>query len=50
MAIFLPANVFVSQSLEYAEVWLIDADNVASQSHDGQQGVYSPPITGLQRF
>ena len=37
-----PANVFVSQSLEYAEVWLIDADNVASQSHDGQQGVFTP--------
>lgn len=37
-----PANVFVSQSLEYAEVWLIDADNVASQSRDGQQGVFTP--------
>jgi len=37
-----PANVFVSQSLEYAEVWLIDADNVASQSSDGQQGVFTP--------
>jgi serine/threonine protein kinase len=37
-----PANVFVSQSLEYAEVWLIDADNIASQSCDGQQGVFTP--------
>lgn len=37
-----PANVFVSKSLEYAEVWLIDADNVASQSRDGQQGVFTP--------
>lgn len=37
-----PENVFVSQSLEYAEVWLIDADNVASQSRDGQQGVFTP--------
>lgn len=37
-----PANVFVSQSLEYAEVWLIDADNVASQSRDSQQGVFTP--------
>jgi len=37
-----PANVFASQSLEYAEVWLIDADNVASQSRDGQQGVFTP--------
>jgi serine/threonine protein kinase len=37
-----PANVFVSQSLEYAEVWLIDADNIATQSRDGQQGVFTP--------
>ena len=37
-----PANVFVSQSLEYAEVWLIDADNIACQSRDGQQGVFTP--------
>jgi DNA-binding helix-hairpin-helix protein with protein kinase domain len=36
------ANVFVSKSLEYFEVWLIDADNISSQSHDGQQGVYTP--------
>ena len=27
---------------EYAEAWLIDADNVASQSRDGQQGVFTP--------
>jgi serine/threonine protein kinase len=38
----LSCNVFASQSLEYAEVWLIDADNVASQSRDGQQGVFTP--------
>ncbi len=37
-----PANVFVSQSLEYAEVWLIDADNVDSQARDSQQGVFTP--------
>jgi serine/threonine protein kinase len=37
-----PANVFASKSLEFAEVWLIDADNVASQSRDGQQGVFTP--------
>jgi DNA-binding helix-hairpin-helix protein with protein kinase domain len=37
-----PANIFVSQSREYAEVWLIDADNIASQSRDGQQGVFTP--------
>jgi serine/threonine protein kinase len=37
-----PANVFVSQSVQYAEVWLIDADNVSSQSRDGQQSVFTP--------
>ena len=37
-----PANVFVSQSLEYAEVWLIDADNITSQSCDSQQAVFTP--------
>lgn len=37
-----PANVFVSKSLEYAEVWLIDADNITSQSRDSQQGVFTP--------
>jgi len=37
-----PANVFVSKSPEYSEVWLIDADNVASQSHDSHQGVFTP--------
>lgn len=37
-----PANIFVSQSIQYAEVWLIDADNIASQSRDGQQGVFTP--------
>lgn len=37
-----PSNVFVSQSLEFAEVWLIDADNVASQSREGMQGVFTP--------
>lgn len=37
-----PANIFASKSLEYAEVWLIDADNITSQSRDGQQGVFTP--------
>lgn len=37
-----PTNIFTSQSLEYAEVWLIDADNIASQSRDGHQGVFTP--------
>jgi DNA-binding helix-hairpin-helix protein with protein kinase domain len=34
-----PANIFVSRSIEYAEVWLIDADNVTSQC---QQSVFTP--------
>ncbi|EIM98057.1 putative kinase [Paraburkholderia hospita] len=37
-----PANVFVSKSLEYAEVWLIDADNITSLSRPGLQGVFTP--------
>ena len=37
-----PANVFASQSLEYSEVWLIDADNVCSQSRASTQGVFTP--------
>lgn len=37
-----PANVFISTSLEYAEVWLIDADNITSQSRDSRQGVFTP--------
>lgn len=36
-----PANVFASQSLEYAEVWLIDADNIVSQTRDGKPGVFT---------
>jgi len=37
-----PTNVFVSKSLEYAEVWLIDSDNIDSQSRDSAQGVFTP--------
>ena len=37
-----PENVFVSRSLEFAEVWLIDADNISSQSRDSQHGLYTP--------
>lgn len=37
-----PANVFISRSLEHAEVWLIDADNISSQSRDSQQDVFTP--------
>jgi serine/threonine protein kinase len=29
-----PANIFISQSIEYSEVWLIDADNIDSLSRD----------------
>ncbi|WP_018633619.1 protein kinase domain-containing protein [Neomegalonema perideroedes] len=34
-----PANVFVSQSEEHAEVWLIDADNISSRT---QTGLHTP--------
>lgn len=37
-----PANIFVSQSLDYAEVWLIDADNISSQSSDSQHSIFTP--------
>lgn len=37
-----PENVFLSKSIEYAEVWLIDADNITSQSRSSQQGVFTP--------
>jgi len=37
-----PANVFVSRSLEYSEVWLIDADNIENVSRDGTQGIFTP--------
>lgn len=29
-----PANIFISQSIEHSEVWLIDADNIDSLSRD----------------
>lgn len=37
-----PANVFVSRSPDYSEVWLIDADNIDCVSHDGSQRIYTP--------
>jgi len=37
-----PANLFVSRSIEHAEVWLIDSDNIDSQSQDSAHGVYTP--------
>ena len=41
-----PENVFVSRSLEFAEVWLIDADNISSQSYESQNGLYTPDYGG----
>ncbi|MDO4231362.1 MAG: lipopolysaccharide kinase InaA family protein [Lautropia sp.] len=37
-----PANVFISRSVEHAEVWLIDADNITWRSRQGMQPVYTP--------
>jgi DNA-binding helix-hairpin-helix protein with protein kinase domain len=35
-------NVFISKTVEHAEVWLIDSDNISSQSRDSQQDVFTP--------
>lgn len=37
-----PANIFISRSVEHAEVWLIDADNLTWNSRQGRQPVYTP--------
>ena len=37
-----PANIFVSSSIEHAEVWLIDADNIETQSQDSGQALFTP--------
>ncbi len=37
-----PGNVFVSRSLEHAEVWLIDSDNISVLSRAGGQKIYTP--------
>lgn len=37
-----PANIFVSRSLEHAEVWLIDCDNISQLSREGAQKIYTP--------
>jgi DNA-binding helix-hairpin-helix protein with protein kinase domain len=46
-----PANIFISQSVEHSEVWLIDADNIDSLSRDvfysvtGDQPEYKNQVT-----
>lgn len=37
-----PSNVFVSESLEHSEVWLIDCDNLCVTSRKGHQAVFTP--------
>lgn len=37
-----PANIFISKSSSYEEVWLIDCDNISSLSRDSGQALYSP--------
>lgn len=37
-----PSNVFVSESLDHAEVWLIDSDNLCVSSRMGQHAVFTP--------
>lgn len=36
-----PSNIYVSKSVEHSEVWLIDADNMASQVSDLERVVYT---------
>ncbi len=36
-----PNNVFVSQSVDHDEVWLIDADNICALSREGDQRIYT---------
>jgi serine/threonine protein kinase len=37
-----PANIFVSQSVEHHEVWLIDCDNLCTTERRGYGHVYTP--------
>jgi serine/threonine protein kinase len=37
-----PANIFISASIENAEVWLIDADNIETQCGDSGQALFTP--------
>lgn len=37
-----PSNVFISQSVDHEEVWLIDSDNISISSREGGQKIYSP--------
>ena len=37
-----PSNVFISESLDHSEVWLIDCDNLCVSSRTCQQSVFTP--------
>lgn len=37
-----PSNVFVSESLDHTEVWLIDCDNLCVSSRTSDQAVFTP--------
>jgi serine/threonine protein kinase len=37
-----PSNIFISSSIENAEVWLIDPDNIEAQTREGTQKIWSP--------
>lgn len=37
-----PSNVFVSHSVDHAEVWLIDCDNLCVRSRQSQLSVFTP--------
>lgn len=37
-----PNNVFISRDSDYCEVWLIDADNIASENSKGVTPIFTP--------
>jgi len=37
-----PDNIFVSKSVDYSEVWLIDCDNICYQSRKSELKLYTP--------
>lgn len=37
-----PNNIFISQDVEYDEVWLIDCDNISALSRLSQQKIHTP--------
>ena len=37
-----PANIFISQSVEYHQLWLIDCDNICVSERSGFQHFYTP--------